>query len=216
MIANCESLNKSADKKKFPDNPPYGYVLKDFTNGRKFYSFCKVFSLRHGIQLNDFEDIYQEVIVKSELSELNGRYLKEKADEWIYFFKIFKHTLIDFLRKDSKDRLVNQTDLSRDEERIAELFEKNKAYHNKTPLNILIHRESPEIAQEIVSSAIRRLPNKDANIIFQTLMGHSYKKIAETNKLVIGTVKSRLYNAKEKLKQRIIHTKGFNIEDVLF
>ena len=150
----------------------------------------KIINIAYGM-LSDYEDAKdasQEVFVK--IYKNIGNFRGESAlSTWIY--RICKNVCTDFLRKrkdaaksldsDKENGVENEPfDLSKSPERLAEQHE----------------------AKRLVREALSELDEDSRLIITMSdLAGMSYEEIAMVFVIPIGTVKSRLFRAREKLKK---------------
>ncbi|MGV8151609.1 MAG: RNA polymerase sigma factor [Candidatus Nanoarchaeia archaeon] len=213
VLEFSESDKKNSKDLKFKDCHEYGYVLKDFTNGRKFYSMCKGFSKRHGITFQDFEDVYQDFLI---YSELRSNYNNNKGSEKNYFFTNFRNKLLDFLRKRSREKSRNFTEFDKEQKDMDYFLESNGFYESETPQTEYIRKEAKGIAKEIVDSNMEKL-KKTCNYAPLTdfLLNLSYKEISKQENICMGTVRSRLLNGKNKLRKMIKEENRIDIEDIL-
>lgn len=152
----------------------------------------KLFSIAFGITLNREEslDIVQEVFIQ--VYEKIG-YFKEKSSlstwlhritvnrclnwkrKWIRIIK-FHHTAYD----ENKDNLIlNQDSGNRTTDRLYE----------------------EKVMGQQIDAGLKKLPEKIRTVfILRELEGLSYNDIADIMRIKIGTVKSRIYYARQKLK----------------
>lgn len=152
----------------------------------------KVIHLSYGM-LSDYQDACdaaQEVFVKVYRSLDNFRGESSLAT-WIY--RITKNVCADFLRK-RKDHLVSLDEQNEEGIKI-EIVDTSKS-----PEQIA---EKKEI-QRLVHEALKALDDNSKLIITMfDLEGLSYDEISIVLNLPIGTVKSRLNRAREKLKKNL-------------
>ncbi len=143
------------------------------------------------------EDIAQEVFVKAYLS-LAGFRGKSKFSTWLY--SIAHTTGISHLRKRTVDRIFAE------EEQLA-VYTDNKAHTvAELPLN---HKTM----QQIVEHAISKLDTIDAEIITLFYMaGQTVEEVAAITSMETGTVKVRLFRARQKMKDIIEQKYGAEVK----
>lgn len=133
---------------------------------------------------HDNEDMEQEVYIKIWRGS-NGKKI-EKINQWVN--KITSNTCKDFLK--SKQHRIET--LKVDDENII-----NEIRETKTPEKILNSKQR----QKMILKAVNELPKKMKDvIILYEFEQKSYEEISEKLKIPTGTVKSRLFCAREILK----------------
>jgi RNA polymerase sigma-70 factor (ECF subfamily) len=70
------------------------------------------------------------------------------------------------------------------------------AVGEKSAESVLIEKEN----RELISASLEQLPKPYKDVILQSLRGDSAEEIAAGSRISIGTVKSRLFRAREKLR----------------
>ena len=131
---------------------------------------------------NSVDDIGQEVFITVYRNLNNFRY-ESQFTTWLYRITINKCK--DHLRKKN----VRKIFLPLKEEENEPVFETSN--------------EDSDI-KEIVRSAIGNLPDKlRIPLVLKDLEGFSYQEIADTMNCEIGTVKSRIFRAREALKKEL-------------
>lgn len=129
---------------------------------------------------NSVDDIAQEVFI-TVYRHLKSFRFESQFTTWIYRITINKCK--DHLRKRNVRRIF--LPLSEEE---------------KEPVLESINEDSD--IKEIVRSAIATLPDKlKIPLVLKDLEGFSYQEIADTMECEIGTVKSRIFRARESLKK---------------
>ncbi|MBE6452869.1 MAG: sigma-70 family RNA polymerase sigma factor [Alphaproteobacteria bacterium] len=143
------------------------------------------------------EDIEQEIYIKA-WKNLNSYHEEGKIKHWIAC--IASSVCKDYFRSRQYHQNVSET---RDEETLASLSVK------QTPEKTLDTKQR----QKIILGAIDALPSQYRNIIiwyeFEEL---SYEQISQKTKLPLGTIKSRLYNARKLLAEKLKFLKGETYE----
>lgn len=137
------------------------------------------------ITKEDNEDIEQEVYLK--IWKNSDKYKEQGASKsWIS--TIAKNTSLDYL-KSAYHRVFQTSD--RDEYTLDSISDKAQ-----TPENKVISLER----KRLIITAIDNLKPKFKEVIIMTeIDGYSYEECARKLKCPLGTVKSRIYNAKKEL-----------------
>lgn len=163
------------------DISAFELLIKDYQN--KIYNLA----LYKTNDLHLAEDIAQEVILKiyKKISQFN---FKGAFQNWVY--RITYNTINDIVKKFKQYILLEEN-------------EQNTLLDKHT-----ISPEYPEqdlqdkISSEKLKSLIRKLPHKfQFVLLLYEIEGKQYHEIAEILKVSEGTVKSRLYRARKKLKK---------------
>lgn len=147
------------------------------------------------------EEVTATVFIKV-YDGLKGFKGKSKFTTWLY--KITENSCNDELRK--KRRRGKETSLDANIETDNGAIAKQIANGKKLPDEILIAKEN----KEIYKSSFESLKIADRNIlILKAEDGYSYSEIAQILGIDEGTVKSRLYRARNKLKEEL-NKKGYS------
>jgi len=143
------------------------------------------------------QDISQECFLRA--YKMLRSYRTDSAfSTWIY--RICQNLIFDHFRKNKKTKTVSLS-LSASESDDGELKEIDIADNSSEPSEQIIRNEKIEKIREIINS----LPDDLREIIIlRDFRNLSYADIAEMLDIEIGTVKSRLNRAREKLKNYII------------
>ena len=137
------------------------------------------------ITKEDNEDLEQEVYLK--IWKNSDKY-KEKGSLKSWISSIAKNTSLDYLK--SSYHKVSQTSTS-DEFVLYNITDKKT-----TPDSKAVQKER----QKKIVNAINRLKPKFKEVIIMCeINGYSYEECAQRLKCPLGTIKSRLYNAKKDL-----------------
>lgn len=145
---------------------------------------------------NDYDaalDVTQEIFIKvyNSLSRYKTEY---KFSTWLY--KIAHNAAIDYLRRNSHGE--QSLDISGEDD---EYFERPLESNSLTPEQ---ERERTEWRNEI-DTVVQKLPAAYRELI---LLRHSqdlsYDEIAEITNLPLGTVKNRLFRAREMMRQFLV------------
>lgn len=148
----------------------------------------------------DAEDLTQEVFVRLYTS-LDSFRSQASLNTWL--FRIAGNLCIDHFRRSRKHRAVA---FSLDEPLDRDTPEAGGSQtHEVADLTYEPHRvaERAETAQQI-QQALQQLPEKlRAVLILHDVEGMPYEEIAQVVACPLGTVKSRLFNARLQLRQRL-------------
>ena len=137
------------------------------------------------------EDIAQEVLVKA-FFHLKRLRKAERFKSWL--FSIAHNHLRDLLRK----RRLQQVDM---EESHLEVY-----VDDRGPEGI----ETTRSRQQVVQDALAQLkPEQREVLILYDLEGLSYKEIAEILRVPLGTVQSRIFYARRRIKDVLVRQFGF-------
>ena len=149
---------------------------------------------RHIGQREQAHDLAQEVFLKVYLSlaSFDSRY---RFTTWLY--RIASNCSIDFLRKKQVPVCPLHTD-ARDESQ--EGPERTIAGNDPSPDELLRYRE----LQHRLDDAVGGLPEEYRQLILLRHRSHCrYDEIATITRLPLGTVKNRIFRAREMLKQQL-------------
>lgn len=144
----------------------------------------------------DISDLTQEVLFRVTKSIKNLKN-PEYFNQWIN--RIITNIFYDYLRKKNKVttyslKIVHNIDEYETDENI-DIEDNSSTPQEKTLNNEL---------QEKIENAIKGLPSKFRSvIILREINGLSYDAISDLTKTNIGTIKSRLARAREKLKDEL-------------
>ena len=151
----------------------------------------------------DAADMAQEAFIKAynSLSSFRG---DSKFSVWLY--RIVSNVCLDFLRKQSRRPSVSLS-VEDDDGEDVQLDVPDDSMSPELQLERKLTRES-------VREGLKQLPEDYRQILLlRELQGLSYDEIAETLDIGVGTVKSRIFRAREKLCAFLL--KGGNIPDLV-
>ncbi len=149
----------------------------------------KVYNIALGICKNeeDARDVSQEVFIKV-YRKLDSFSFNSAFSTWIY--TIIRNTTLDYLRKESK---IRNSRVSEDK---IEMLEDGE----QKPLDKIISDENVSFLKKYMA----KLSEDDRLLLtFREIDGHSYEELSKVFGLKIGTVKSKIFRAKKKLKKLI-------------
>ncbi len=143
------------------------------------------------------EDIAQETFIRAyrALHQFRG-----DAQFYTWLYRIAVNTAKKFLLDLKRDRLVTQTALQPDGEEDETSRPGNEPTTDETPESVLAARE---IAQA-VNAAMEALPEDLRQAVtLREIEGLSYEDIAAAMDCPIGTVRSRIFRAREAISARV-------------
>ena len=146
----------------------------------------KVFLICLGFSRNasDAQDLAQDVYLKA---YKNIGSLSEPSLAKVWLFRITRNTYLNFQKKHRLDR-ISAFEMTR------------KIKDPQTPESEMIHQEQ----LRLLKGAIQKLPKKQRDVFVLKEYGDlSYQEIAETLKIELGTVMSRLNRARQAIKEQI-------------
>lgn len=165
-----------------------------FDEFSKNYNYKKIYNenykyvryiLKKSININDLDDATQEVFFRI-YKGLNNFKGNSKIQTWIY--KITENVSIDYKKKYIKE---NKQNINIDQQKIYKPYNFTKHIFDKIKYDQLVNY-------------IDKLNPKDSVILkMRDLNNYNYKKISKLLSLPIGTVKSRIFYARKKVKKMI-------------
>ncbi len=151
----------------------------------------KVFNLALSLAQNKdiADDLAQEAFIKVYFALPKFKF-KSKFSTWLY--RITINVIKDYLRK--KERLS----------RIPQELIQVNPFLEGDEITIRKKEKTTEIKRKIVHYFIDQLPEKYQTIlVLRDIHGFSYQEISKILKISPGTVDSRLFRARKKLRQKI-------------
>lgn len=138
----------------------------------------------------DPEDITQDTFLKV----YNKRHLYNgKSSPYTWVYQIARNTVLDVLRR---QKIARKIFWWQEPEQDAETWPTTESGDD-----VLDQRER----KELLFKALSALSEKDRLIIVMCdLQGMNYDEISDIEKVPVGTVKSRLFNARQRLKKELI------------
>ena len=140
------------------------------------------------------KDLTQEVFVKA--------YMKLQTFDPNYPFRVWInriaiHRAIDYLRKKRKEYLILDEPISTDEGEMLREYPDGQM----SAVEVMERNETAEA----VRKAVHELdPKLRAVVVLRHFQEMNYDEIAETLKIPIGTVKNRIFRAREKLQEILL------------
>jgi RNA polymerase sigma-70 factor (ECF subfamily) len=174
---------------------------------KHYQRVCNILSHTLGASSN-IEDLAQEVFIKAHYSL--RRYRAESAlSTWLY--RIAVNVALDDLRREKRRRIFSFT-------RIGERRPSEDEIANSAGGEEDAHaRMEREELQDALQSALKKIPKKHRVVfVLREIEGYSYSEIAEMVSCSIGTVKSRLFHARLKLRRYLepyLSETAFNDKD---
>ncbi|MBP3222081.1 MAG: sigma-70 family RNA polymerase sigma factor [Neisseriaceae bacterium] len=145
----------------------------------------------------EIEDVAQETLLKAykALPDFNH---DSAFFSWLY--RIAINTANSHFRAKSKQNTLSLSELSNTDDDDNDDFIDSRLTDTANPENIVV---SQELAQTI-EKAMQELPEKLRQaIVLREIDGLSYEEIAKIANCPVGTVRSRIYNAREAIAQKI-------------
>ncbi len=181
------------DEQMLVDKAKNGDVASFEALVRKYQSRLYALAFRMVGNPEDAFDVSQDAILKV-YKYIGSFHEKSAFSTWLY--AITRNTALDFLRK-RKKRFFSETKLCAYTE--ADFVR----VYGETPEDSLEKKEK----RRLLVSLIRDLPKPQRDVvILRDIDGYSYKEITEILGVSLGTVKSRLFRARETL--RTLYTDG--------
>lgn len=159
----------------------------------------------------DAEDALQESFLKLYRAILDGQF-EGKSKLSTYFYTIVYNTAMDNYKKIKKINFsmisidVEDSDFSEGDE-LTSRFKENLTAEKDTDIRTAIQDKhfSEKEVKDLVDRYIKNLPEQYSIILNMFYLNDmSYEEITQTLKLPVGTVKNRLFRAKEKLREIIL------------
>ena len=185
-----EAVEDLVERAKAGDRPAFGQLVEVYQD--KIYGYVS----RMLGDPDEAEDVAQETFVRAyrSLPHFRGA---ASFHTWLY--RIASNLAIDVARRNRRQSTGN---FSLDEPLESEEgdYEREIADESGSPEQLAAQREM----QELVRQAVAELPEKlRAVVVLYELQGESYEDIAEILGCPLGTVKSRLFNARSQLKDML-------------
>lgn len=142
---------------------------------------------------DDVEDLTQEVFVRA-FASLKSFRREANLRTWLY--RIATNLCVDkYRRNGAEKRTLESLDYDDPDGELKKLDPPDSTHD---PERVCVRRE----IQVEVQKALAKLPDKlRATILLYDMEGMSYEDIAQAMKCPIGTVKSRLFNARMQLRE---------------
>ncbi len=156
----------------------------------------------------DAEDALQEAFIKT-FRAIADKQFEERSKFSTYFYRIVYNTAIDFYKKHRSKtyNLINIDEKSVNEEgevtdiAAFELKIDNNNYQSSRVFDTERLAAEGEL-QDTINRYLEQIPEKYSTILTLFYVNDlSHEEISETLKLPLGTVKNRIFRAKDKLKE---------------
>ena len=156
---------------------------------------------KYKLQDTDQDDIIQATFQKAWQSRESFRG-QSKLSTWIYtILKNEAFNLIKARNKKEKREVISISDVSEESFVDMRLVE--------TAENLLIKKEELAELKHLINRALEKIPSRDREILSLFVIDElSYKNVSDKLNIPIGTVMSRLFYAKRRAKEKIIHFSG--------
>ena len=152
-----------------------------------------IFSVIYNMTSNreDASDLTQDTFIKA--FQAIGRF-KGKSSFFTWIYRIAINTTMTFLKKRNRRRFISYEKID-EEVSNSEIFERLTA-KTRSEKGVLISE-----LQEKLNDALQKLsPKHRTVVILHEIEGLEHAQIAEITKTSVGTVRSRLYYAKQQLQ----------------
>lgn len=144
----------------------------------------------------DAEDLTQDTFVRAYMS-IRSFQSRASLNTWLY--RIATNICIDFARKNNRTRAMTTSLLREDNEEEGET-EREFPDQRFDPQNHFLNKELGVQLQ----AALQSLPEKLRTVVLlHDIEGLAYEEISEIVDCPLGTVKSRLFNARASLRERL-------------
>ncbi|MCC6866776.1 MAG: sigma-70 family RNA polymerase sigma factor [Ignavibacteria bacterium] len=168
----------------------------------------------------DAEDALQEAFIKT-FRAIADKKFEERSKFSTYFYRIVYNTSIDFYKKHKAKtyNIVNIDENKKNDE--GELTDINsfemeidkQNYHISSSYDAE-RRALDSNIQDIINCYLEEIPEKYSAILTLFYINDlSHEEIAETLRLPLGTVKNRIFRAKDKLKEILL--KNYSETEIL-
>lgn len=197
VVINTDQLTKELKSRKFEQ---FNYLVEHLKDSALALAY-RIIKNRQ-----DAEDIVQESFVKLYSALLNKEF-NASASINTYFYRLVYNTSIDHYRKLFKKRLnILSIDINTSH------YEDGNELHFKLPIEE-IGLDNFDL-NEIVKKYLDSLPPQYSIVLTMHYVNElKYEEISEILEIPIGTVKNRLFRAREKLK--VILSKHFSKNELL-
>ncbi|MHC4873177.1 MAG: RNA polymerase sigma factor [Planctomycetota bacterium] len=149
------------------------------------------FFLRLGSACEEAEDMVQETFIKI-IRSISTYEPKEKFSSYLY--KVAKNCWYDYVRKKQRDKSVSIESDGINFVEGASVSKENSPQANAAMKEV----------NEIILIEIDKLPEEQRMaVILSEIENLKYREIAEILEIPIGTVKSRIHNAYERLRENL-------------
>jgi RNA polymerase sigma-70 factor (ECF subfamily) len=193
-------------------------AFEDIVN--KYKDKAMTLAMRILKNTEDAEDALQEAFIKT-FRAVADKQFEERSKFSTYFYRIVYNTALDFYKKHKAKtyNLINidnqrktddgeQSDITNFEMEI----DRNKYYTSS--VFETDKRALDNELQGIVNKYLEEIPDKYSTILTLFYINDlSHEEIAETLKLPLGTVKNRIFRAKDKLKELL--TDKYSAEELM-
>ena len=168
----------------------------------------------------DAEDSLQEAFVKT-FRAITDKQFEERSKFSTYFYRIVYNTALDYYKKHKLRnynllKIDEPSRLGNDDEKILDNFELkiDDANYEVSGAFITEKRTLDGEMQLMVDRFLEQIPEKYATILTLFYINDlTHEEIAQTLRLPIGTVKNRIFRAKDKLKEVML--KKHTEEDIM-
>lgn len=170
-------------KPKTPESQHEAALLKAYLNNRKLWGY-----MAKRVGPDSVDDVIQESYLKARGAIAGGNYCEQgEMDAW--FFQVARNAAADHLRKQQ----VRRAD-SIDTPDVSDICDTSA----RNPLEIVSQKET---ISEVFKAMATLDPKRRQAIILVDYEGYSLEEAAEKLGEKLGTVKSRIFRGREKLRE---------------
>lgn len=168
----------------------------------------------------DAEDALQEAFIKA-FRAISDKQFEERSKFSTYFYRIVYNTAIDFYKK-HKSKTYNLINIdakrTNDDGEVTDITTyEMEIDRNKYQMSSQFDTDKKALdgeLQGVVNKYLEEIPEKYSTILTLFYINDlSHEEIAETLRLPLGTVKNRIFRAKDRLKE--IMSKNYSEEELL-
>jgi RNA polymerase sigma-70 factor (ECF subfamily) len=188
----------------------------------KFKSRAYMLCLKILKNEEDAEDALQEAFIKTFKAIMEGQF-EERSKFSTYFYRIVYNTSIDHYKKHKTrnydllrlDAPVPYNDTSGEDTAFKDyVLEIDKSKYGYEDIYKIDKKAAENEIQQIVNTYIEHLPEKYSVILTMFFLNDlTHDEISKILNLPLGTVKNRIFRAKEKLKEILL--KVYPLEEIV-
>ncbi len=147
----------------------------------------------------DAEDITQEVFIRA-FQSLRAFRHDAAVDTWLY--RIATNLVIDRFRRTKRAPQWTPLEGGEDDEQVREIPDTDRGGDPQ------LHLQREELQLQVQQAIYSLPPRLRAVVVLHDMEGMSYEEVAQTVGCPLGTVKSRLFNARQLLRRKLQHYVG--------
>lgn len=185
-------------------------IQENFENGKSLYKLFHRIGYNKTHNYHDASDIAANATLDMWMGAgtyefpvyKNVRLLDDtRALNWAW--QIGENAFVNFLRKEN--RYIKSKNLDHRDYFIIRGYSSDGIFRGDEPCSESIEMENLEIMRKVINEQMSKIPAKFREVLIMNYFeGKRYREIAEELNIPIRTVKSRLHNAKIKLKKSLM------------